>query len=504
MVSTRRMSFFLIGFGLLSTLVSVLNYPALAAPELQNNNFNTTIFLPLVTIGSSSSPQAFIDHAGRRLTYEGAATCQACHAQEAHDFSASNHYLWEGKLGAMNDFCGYPDINLGPSRLTTVNGTQVDGGCTTCHAGLGEKPTATNGQNADCLMCHASQYKRTAVDIGNGVFRFRPNYAAMPTTITIQREPARSACLACHAASGGGENNKRGDISAALANPTPTQDVHMGRGMTCVDCHTSSDHKIAGRGVDLIVDEGTPMRACTECHTPSRDHNSDIVRHLDKVACQSCHIPSFARIVSTDMLRDYHMAEVNARGLYEPAITRGANVTPKYAFWNGQSGFYAYRSPAASGQQMAYPQGGINDGKLYPFKLHQAWMPQDPSTKAILPVKSGILFQTGDIDAAIKAGAAQAGFNLTQGYTFVDVIRWMGIFHEVPPASQALACAACHDSTTRIDFAALGYTPRATRDGEPLCTSCHEQEDRPDFYALHREHVNGEDIACSACHTFSR
>ena len=31
-------------------------------------------------------------------------------------FRASNHYLWEGKLGAMNDFCGYPDINFGPAR----------------------------------------------------------------------------------------------------------------------------------------------------------------------------------------------------------------------------------------------------------------------------------------------------------------------------------------------------------------------------------------------------
>ena len=496
----KRLSIPMIGLGVLLILIAILARPATATPQFQPNGNDKTVYLPLIKNG----PPAFIDHAGRRLPYEGASTCESCHSRQVHDFTASNHYLWNGKLGAMNDFCGYPDINLGPSRLTTVSGTQVDGGCAVCHAGLGEKPTATNGQNADCLMCHASQYKRIAVDVGGGVYRFRPNLPAMPATITLQREPARSACLTCHASSGGGDNNKRGDMSAALANPTQNQDVHMGSGMVCTDCHTAASHKIAGRGVDLIIDEGVPMRACADCHTPSSDHNNDIVRHLDKVACQSCHIPAYARVTSTDMLRDYHTAEVNSRGLYEPKITRGANVIPKYAFWNGQSGFYTYRSAATSGQLMAYPLGDVNDGKLYPFKLHQAWMPQDLGTRAILPVKSGILFQTGNMDAAIRAGAQAAGFDLSQGYTFVDVQRWMGIFHEMPPANQALTCANCHNSTARIDFAALGYTPRTTRNGQPLCTSCHDAEDFPGFYAVHREHVNGEQISCDVCHTIAR
>ena len=53
---------------------------------------------------------------------------------------------------------------------------------------------------------------------------------------------------------------------------------------------------------------------------------SDVRRHLDKVACQSCHIPTFARAVSTDMLRDFRSAEVNERGLYEPKIIRGSRT----------------------------------------------------------------------------------------------------------------------------------------------------------------------------------
>jgi hypothetical protein len=79
-------------------------------------------------------------------------------------------------------------------------------------------------------------------------------------------------------------------------------------------------------------------------------------------------------------------------------------------------------------------------------------------------VKAGILFQTGDIDRAIRVGAQETGFDVTAGYSFVETRRWMGIFHEMPPADQALGCAACHDATNRVDFAALGR-PKATRNG---------------------------------------
>lgn len=46
-----------------------------------------------------------------------------------------------GKLGGINDFCIYPDINW-IGKLTNVDGVQVDGGCAKCHVGLGAKPTA--------------------------------------------------------------------------------------------------------------------------------------------------------------------------------------------------------------------------------------------------------------------------------------------------------------------------------------------------------------------------
>jgi len=474
----------MIALGLPGLLAVALNWPALAAPE------------PVRIQGQDP-------HAGLPAGYDGARACEACHTGQVSEFGASNHYQWQGKFGSINDFCGYPDINFGPGKLTTVYGTQVDGGCASCHAGMGQRPSTTNYANADCLTCHASAYRRTLVNVG-GVWRFVPDRANMPPTIAIQGEPTRFACLTCHAYAGGGCNNKRGDMSDVLANPSRTQDVHMSSGMTCVDCHLAEDHRIAGRGVDLRIDEGVPMRECADCHNPAAEHDEKLRSHLDRVACQSCHIPAYGRSVSTDVLRDFRAAEVNERGLFEPKITRQSNVIPVYAFWNGQSEFYDFRDSAAPEQALARPLGSIDDGKLHPFKLHRAIQPQDPVTGAILPVKAGILFQTGNVDLAIRVGAQESGFDLSQGYTFLDTRRWMGIFHEMPPASEALRCAGCHDATDRVDFPALGYDPRATRNGRPLCISCHGPKEAMSFYKLHDKHVKDKGLRCAECHTFNR
>ena len=111
----------------------------------------------------------------------------------------------------------------------------------------------------------------------------------------------------------------------------------MGSGMTCVDCHTSPDHKIAGRGVDLRVDEGVPMRACTDCHNPTTEHDATWRRHLDKVACQSLPHP---RLCPRRVYR-YAARLPYCRG-QRPRPVRAhdhprLNVIPEYAFWNGQA-----------------------------------------------------------------------------------------------------------------------------------------------------------------------
>lgn len=472
-------------------------------------------------------------HAGRFSTYEGTRTCLRCHDQQARAFHQSVHYQWQGdaseavglsstiagKLGGINDFCIYPNINwLG--RLTNTLGQAVDGGCARCHSGLGLKPTetATSEQleNIDCLLCHSAQYRRKLDETGT---RFVPDTANMEVSllqaaVDVTR-PTTATCLKCHAYAGGGNNFKRGDLEAAQADATRELDVHMasrergGAGLSCLSCHPAVAHKIAGRGTDLREREVLTPVSCTNCHQARPHGVPDLDKHTARVNCTVCHIPVFAKAAPTDMVRDWSApAHLNpVTHLFEPHMTMQANVTPVYGFFNGKSKFYQFGDPAVPGPDgrvlMAGPIGSVNDpgAKIHALKWHQGIQPMDPETRRLLPLKIGIFFQTGDVAAAIAQGAAAVGWPYN-GHTFVATERYMGLYHEVAPKEQALTCSSCHGGT-RMDFAALGYKPLATRNGAPLCQSCHGFK-TADFYKIHRVHVADKKLDCSNCHTFSK
>ena len=105
-------------------------------------------------------------HQGRFTEYAGSSTCLPCHQNEVYQVFDSVHYQWGGqathvqdmetggKLGGINDFCIYPDINF-IGQMTNLDGQVIDGGCAGCHVGMGKKPetVATPEQlaNIDCL-----------------------------------------------------------------------------------------------------------------------------------------------------------------------------------------------------------------------------------------------------------------------------------------------------------------------------------------------------------------
>jgi hypothetical protein len=233
-------------------------------------------------------------HAGRFSSFEGTRTCLSCHEEEARQAHASVHYQWTGdateahglisdvagKMGGINDFCIYPDINW-IGKLTNTRDELVDGGCAKCHAGLGAKPSpvATKEQleNIDCLICHSDQYQRTVAKNDNGDYRFVPDTDKMTVSllqaaVNITR-PSNDSCLDCHTKAGGGNNFKRGDIEEAHRNPTRDFDVHMasqangGAGLKCLDCHAAANHRIAGRGTDLRPRDLPDPVNCTDPST---------------------------------------------------------------------------------------------------------------------------------------------------------------------------------------------------------------------------------------------
>jgi hypothetical protein len=481
-----------------------------------------------------------VSHRGRILSFDGTRTCLQCHKNKAREVHASVHYQWKGdasetlglssteagKLGGINDFCIYPDINW-IGKLINADGIEVDGGCAKCHVGLGAKPTAdaTESQleNIDCLVCHSDQYRRTVANV-NGEFRFVPDTANMTSTTLDITLPTNDTCLNCHTKAGGGNNFKRGDIEEAHRKPTRSFDVHMasrsdgGAGLRCLDCHAAADHRIAGRGTDLRPRDLPDPVNCSMCHTETPHDDSKLDKHTARVDCTVCHIPTFAKVAATDMNRDWSAPGdlVASSGLYEPHHEKATNVVPEYRFFNGTSYFYQFGDPAVPGENgrvvMSAPMGSIDEtgAKIHAFKHHLATQPIDPPTRRLLPLKIGKFFEyasNGKIDEAVRLGTEAVGWTYT-GHEFADTERYMGLFHEVAPKEQALRCSNCHDGGNRIDFAALGYTPKPSRNGTPLCASCHEDESgewsqREFFTKVHSKHVADKNLDCSACHDFS-
>ncbi len=370
------------------------------------------------------------NHAG--LTWNGPATCLECHEDKAREVHGSGHYRWlgevtegvngplqQGKLFiAVNSYCG------------NITGNWA--GCSSCHIGLGAQPTPTVSsaqlQNIDCLMCHQKDYKRKKV---NGSFVPDPTMTiSMDTAVQTVHLPERSNCLQCHAKGGGGDNFKRGDIALAHANTGDRNfDVHMAATPTgnlkCQSCHTTSQHRIAGRGSDLRQTDldGTMSCSTSTCHpgkaAPSNHANPDINRHVAKVACQTCHIPAYAKNAAdtiateaTEIARDWWLPEWSAAlNRYEPAITKAGDLKPEYRFWNRLSYNYylgeaAWIDPETGNYPTSRPIGGINDpaSKLYPFKYKKAYYPLATNLNRLIALNTSIFFATGNLDAAVKSG----------------------------------------------------------------------------------------------------
>ncbi|MBN2055515.1 hypothetical protein JW905_11365, partial [bacterium] len=185
---------------------------------------------------------------------------------------------------------------------------------------------------ADCLLCHLPEYdfkackkqldamnfrwapssgaglakvtgslaKNTSVTLAYDVSRFNEDGTLSPHIVS---EPRSETCLACHAKPGW---KKRG------ANFRSRTDVHLRAGMRCVDCHAAGSHAVderirgkevhqLGKGDDpgghVRDDLDNTMRDCADCHStgylgaPVAKHRGLPPLHLDKIACQTCHIP---------------------------------------------------------------------------------------------------------------------------------------------------------------------------------------------------------------------
>ena len=381
--------------------------------------------------------------------------------------------------------------------------------CTSCHAGYGWKNDDfdfTDQSSIDCLVCHdqTHTYKKWPPGAGYPVeepkkFKgkkmfYPPDYNKVAQSVG---RPDRKNCGTCHFYGGGGDGVKHGDLDSSLVDPSKSLDVHMnseGANFTCVRCHTTDAHKIAGRCYkkpaaeelkSLIDDDLIDRITCVSCHTsqphkPGHKAND----HTDKVACQSCHIPEFARVLPTKMMWDWSTAgdlkdgkpyaKTGDYGKHSYATIKGTfrwekNVVPQYFWFNGELDYTLLTDTIDPSEPVELNKvvGDKDDprSRIYPFKVHVGKQPYDKgnNTMAALhlfsPKEDDAYWGSFDWQKAISSGMRMMGLDYSGEYDFVDTLYYFQITHMVAPKEDSLECSQCHSRHGRLANLAGFYMP---------------------------------------------
>ena len=402
--------------------------------------------------------------------------CLGCHP-DAAEVMKSSHWTWLGeevevpghagktrigKKNLINNFC---IINRGNERS-----------CTRCHAGYGwfdEKFDFAKAENVDCLVCHERTH--AYVKGQGGMPAKGTDLVAAARSVGT---PGRENCLTCHAFGGGGQAVKHGDLDSSLVHPSPEVDVHIGRhDFQCIDCHRTERHQIRGRAFSVSVEDANGA-ACTDCHTKPEHRDARLDTHLKSVACQTCHVPTFARTIPTKATWDWSQAG-DAKRAEDPhsylkikgEFAYEQDAVPEYRWFNLTAGRYLLGDKIDPEGVTAInpPQGGIGDpkAKIWPFKIHRGKQPYDAGFAYLLPPTTGGTngyWTNFDWDNAFRLGAKANGLEYSGRYGFAKTEMYWPLTHMVAPKESALGCTDCHGERSRFDWTALGYA------GDPMKT----------------------------------
>ncbi len=500
-------------------------------------------------------------------TYAGPTTCIACHSTAGTQVLASMHGSWNGPTPNVTNISG----NSGKWKQTNnycTDPEMADFGCVKCHVTTAAKVLNSDGMvdlstknlkstEMDCMLCHQTNYYSTFTPSSTKTFTscvdgsvrdylvpvpeadgkihksVRLDLAPAGTTVlsmarTVTRPNKATCTLKCHAAAGGADGVKRGDIDSTMANPPVTTDIHLSSAGTaqlnCTSCHVATNHQIPGRGNDMRgEDTGAVMKKCVDCHTAmagtsghgtSTTNRAAADRHIAHVDCTACHIDSYGKGIPTEMSRDWTKPVWSAggcegQGAWVGTSVKASKVLPEYRFWNKTSWVYDRNGsaglttdPIDGGLAFSLPLGGINDGKLYPFKVHTSNNPMDDSSgKTNFDVLQ--MFMTGCYNQAATDGLAFIGERGT--FTWKTNKAFQLITHGIVASTEGNNCAKCHsgtiDTSTVSKLDKLGYkTAKPTSD---LCNDCHSLRTQTNYFTLHDTHrTNG--TKCQGCHSFTR
>lgn len=407
--------------------------------------------------------------------------CLQCHTEAAKQVHKTKHWTWEfkneetgqmlGKQHVVNNFCISAKPNIGA--------------CSSCHVGYGWKDDSfdfASEQNVDCIVCHdqTGLYDKKKLREGKVSNLAKIAKKVGPTS--------RTSCGACHFKGGGGKAVKHGDLDPSFDAPDKFVDVHMdadGLNFTCSTCHTTDAHMVTGSryvanakdttGVDYPGKKDDHSRAsCVSCHDNDVHDNQKLNDHTDVVACQTCHIPHFARgDYPSKMVWDWSTSgKMGEDGKPVSILDEAGNeiynskkgdfvweqdVVPEYRWFNGTVKYTTPEVPfdPSGVVEVNKFMGGADDGKslIWPIKLMKGKQPYDTETnKFVTPLtttKEGF-WKTFDWPSAIEKGMAKANLPYSGKFDFVETEMSWPIAHMVAPANEALKCKDCHSKNGRL------------------------------------------------------
>jgi octaheme c-type cytochrome (tetrathionate reductase family) len=445
--------------------------------------------------------------------------CLGCHTEAAKQVHDSIHWTWEyahpetgqllGKKYVVNNYCG--SITTNYAR------------CTSCHVGYGWKDDTFDfgaEANVDCLACHdtTGDYVKFPTAAGHPPYQDTPfmgKTIKAPELANIAQnvgKTSRRTCGNCHFKGGGGDGVKHGDLDSSLYAPAHSLDVHMdkdGLNFTCSTCHEFVDHDQKGSRYLVTAKNTTgvavPGResnrpACESCHGLSphpRDVDNKLNDHVDRVACQTCHIPEFARGgVPTKMWWDWSKAGqlgpdgkplVRKEGgvvVYDGKkgeFTWDQNIRPEYRWFDGTVRYTLLGEPIDPDGVVELNKivGGPDDpaARIWPFKVMRGIQPYD-SGNDVLVVEhlfgkdEAAYWKSFDWAKAIAAGMTEAkrlgqtDVDYSGEYDFTRTEMVWPLTHMVAPADEALACGDCHSKDGRMAQLTGFYLPG--RDTQPM------------------------------------
>lgn len=428
--------------------------------------------------------------------------CLECHDKEAGDFMKTTHWTWAGTpnhlKGMEKSAKRYGKSNMINAFCTSVQGGKdgvVHEACGKCHAGYGWTRTNydfTKKENIDCLVCHALKGNYQRASSGCTVDMKAMEKGIMDLNVAAKSVglPQRKNCGYCHFFGGGADAVKAAGLDSTMEKPKKSQDVHMGTkesggpDMACQACHVTKSHKISGASSMMAHFDARVM--CEQCHSGAKaphlkSRNGRILNgHLASVACQTCHIPVFAKAQATkmswkwsDVGKDLKAEEQFDKETFikmKGSFVWGQNVKPVYAWSNGQIQRYLVGDKIKDPSKrvaMSKPVGNIGDksAKIYPYKLYTGDQPMDAKYKYLSIFQQyKSLWVDYNWDKALKLGSEGSGLPYSGTYQFVNTETWISVQHEVSSKEEALTCGDCHMGGNRMDWKALGYP------GDPMKT----------------------------------